>query len=397
MTVRIGIYGELGMGNIGNDASLEAMLAYLAREHPDAIVDAMCVGARTIAERYGIPAVPMSWYQQAPGPAAIVLKVLGKILDPLRTASWVRRHDCVIVPGMGIFDATLPVRAWGLPYGLFTVSLAGRLFGTKVGYVSVGADVVNKRLTRWLFCWAARLASYRSCRDEQSREVLTGWGVAGDSVAVYPDLAFALPAPDLDPGDPSMVCVGVMDYHGSNDDRGRAGEIRRAYVTEMTRFVQWLLDTGHSVRLIVGDTNGSDGEVVQEIVAAVRGSTPGLVSSRLAAAPVVTIGDILAAIAPAGSVAAIRFHNVVAALMLSKPTIAISYGAKHDSVMADSGVGEFCQPVKTLHCEVLAEQFTELLQRAPQVRRTLMDRAAAREQMLARQFKELSTALIPSS
>ena len=45
---------------------------------------------------------------------------------------------------------------------------------------------------------------------------------------VYADLVFALPTPP--PGDPSgppgPVCVGVMDFGGSNDERDRA-EVRR--------------------------------------------------------------------------------------------------------------------------------------------------------------------------
>ena len=43
---RVGLFGKLGSGNIGNDASMEAVLDYLGSDHPDAIVDAMCTGSR---------------------------------------------------------------------------------------------------------------------------------------------------------------------------------------------------------------------------------------------------------------------------------------------------------------------------------------------------------------
>jgi len=36
------LFGILGAGNIGNDASMASTLRYLRAEHPDAIVDAMC-------------------------------------------------------------------------------------------------------------------------------------------------------------------------------------------------------------------------------------------------------------------------------------------------------------------------------------------------------------------
>ena len=44
---RVGLFGNLGSGNIGNDASMEAVLAYLEADHPDAIIDAMCAGRRS--------------------------------------------------------------------------------------------------------------------------------------------------------------------------------------------------------------------------------------------------------------------------------------------------------------------------------------------------------------
>ena len=69
----------------------------------------------------------------------------------MRTASWVRRHDVVIVPGAGVLEASLPLWPWGMPYAMFLLSASGRLFGTKVALVSVGAGIINQRATRWLF------------------------------------------------------------------------------------------------------------------------------------------------------------------------------------------------------------------------------------------------------
>ena len=103
--LRVGIFGNLGSGNIGNDASMEAVLRYFSSDHPSAILDAMCGGASEVTARYGIPAIPLYWYhmhdKRVSGMRAILLKVLGKAADVFRTAAWVRRHDVVIVPGMG--------------------------------------------------------------------------------------------------------------------------------------------------------------------------------------------------------------------------------------------------------------------------------------------------------
>ena len=56
---RVGLYGLLGASNIGNDASMEAILRYLQADHPDAIVDAMCPGPDQVHREYGIEASPL--------------------------------------------------------------------------------------------------------------------------------------------------------------------------------------------------------------------------------------------------------------------------------------------------------------------------------------------------
>ena len=103
--------------------------------------------------------------------------------------------------------------------------------------------------------WSARLAAYRSYRDAQSRDAMRAMGVDTARDEVYPDLAFALPAPPASaPSDaPGRVCVGVMDFHGGNDDRARAEEIYRRYLDGTTRFVRALVEEGRPVRLLTGD------------------------------------------------------------------------------------------------------------------------------------------------
>ncbi|MCT9145712.1 polysaccharide pyruvyl transferase family protein, partial [Streptomyces violarus] len=179
--VRVGVFGLLGSGNLGNDGSLEAVLGYLRAEHPDAAVDALCGGPEVVTARYGIPATRLHWYRgeyrTASRAGAIAGKGLGKLVDIVRTAAWVRRHDVVIVPGMGVLEATLPLRPWGFPYALFLLCASGRLFGTRVALVSVGADAIRDRPTRALVRWSARLAAYRSYRDARSRDAMRAMGV----------------------------------------------------------------------------------------------------------------------------------------------------------------------------------------------------------------------------
>ena len=196
---RVGLFGVIGTDNLGNEGMLEAVMRYLRADHPDAILDFMCTGPDKLTERYGAPAISMNWYQQyehrVSGVTAMAARTLGKGIDAIRVARWVRKHDVVIVPGAGVLEATLPVGPWWYPYAMFLLSASGRLFRTKVALVSVGASVRSQRRTRVYFTQAAKLAFYRSYRDVGSYDAMQRAGIDVTRDRVYPDLAFALPAP----------------------------------------------------------------------------------------------------------------------------------------------------------------------------------------------------------
>jgi polysaccharide pyruvyl transferase WcaK-like protein len=396
---RVGFVGLLGQGNLGNDGSLEAMLAYLNAEHPDAIVDFLCSGTEQVTERYGFPATRLRWYNTetkgAPSVTALAAKSLkvplGLVIDAFRTASWVRRHDIVIVPGMGVLEATLPLRAWHTPYSMFLVCAFGRLYETKVAFVSVGANDTRQWLMRRLITGAARLAYYRSYRDTFSRDALRRMGLDTSGDAVYPDLAFALPTPPGAPAVAGSVGVGVMSYHGGNDDRQQADEIHAAYAEKMLSFVLWLVDSGRPVRLFATDVHDED--TMYQVAVGVRARRPELEPSMVVADSVSSLDELMRQIASVDIVVASRYHNVLCAVKLAKPTLSVGYAAKFEALMAEMGLAEFCQSARSLDVGRLIEQFTELESRSAQLRQTMEERAAVNARLLDHQFATLTAAL----
>jgi len=396
---RVGLFGLLGSGNIGNDASAAAVLSYLRQAHPDLVIDAMCMGPERVRAGLGIDAVPLLWFRRfdgrVSGIAASLLKVLGKGVDTFRIASWTRRHDVIIVPGMGVLEASLPLRPWGVPYAMFLLCASGRLLRTKVALVSVGATVINQRATRWLVTTAARLASYRSYRDAASLDAMTKAGVDTSADRVYPDLVYATPALPGGPGDPQVVGVGVMAYYGTNDHRAEADDIYTAYVGGMKRFVRWLADSGHRVRIFVGDE--CDQPVADDIVADLRSYRPDLGPDWIVAEPIASFTDLMRAMLPAGSVVATRYHNVMCALKLGKPVISLGYSAKNIALMTDMGLPEFCQFAHSLDVDRLIEQFAELESQRASVAEMIAVRYAEQAKHLDEQFAELSALFFPAS
>ena len=102
------------------------------------------------------------------------------------------------------------------------------------------------------------------------------------------------------------------------------------------------------------------------------------------------------AIAPAGTVVATRYHNVICALKLGKPTISLGYSPKFAALMTDMGMQGFSQPADSLDVDQLIGQFMELQSRSAPLRNSLRERNAVKRQQLDQQFALLSALFFPA-
>jgi polysaccharide pyruvyl transferase WcaK-like protein len=395
--LRLAFFGLLGSGNLGNHGSLDAMLAFVRSRHPEAEISCVCAGPAEFERQYGIPSVAITWYQEhGPGRSRLetaARKAFGKVADLVRMPLLLRGYDVVIVPGMGVLETTLDMRPWGWPYAQFLMTLSGRITGTKTALVNVGANVARERSVRLLYTWSARLASYRSYRDEYSRQAMRQMGLDTSRDEVYPDLAFGLPEPagPAPADDARTVGLGVIAYHGVSADRERADEIYAAYTAKIVEFARWLVDHDYRVRLVIGDP--SDQSVVEAVTEDLRLTRPDLVEKRLVNEPAESLGELMAQLAGVDLVVASRYHNVVAALMLSKPTISISYATKNDILMEQMSLAEFRQHIQSLDVQHLIEQFRALEARAATVVPAMRAKNAEWAAELDKQYDVLSAAL----
>jgi polysaccharide pyruvyl transferase WcaK-like protein len=275
------------------------------------------------------------------------------------------------------------------------LTLFGRLFRTKVALVGVGASAIPLRSSRWLLTKTTRLAHYVSYRDEYSRQAMRRMGVRRTHEPVFPDLVFSLPTPESSVP-PRSVAVGVMAYWGSVADRGRRHEIHDTYLQAMKEFVRWLLDTGHEVRLLIGDHE--DEPEAREILADAQQHWTGGGDAPVDFQPIYSTSALMSRLSSVETVVATRFHNVLVALACVRPTLAIAYGNKHHALMAQMDVEEFCQEICELDVERLKEQFRTLRADSERIARTLTTRVRAHRERLEDQFADLTASLsVPSA
>jgi len=394
---RVGFFGLLGSGNIGNDGSFEAVLRRLRSEHPEAVIDAMCMGSERMTGHYGVPAIPLHWYRRDAARRGLWAKVawlLGKGIDIWRILSWVRRHDLVLVAGAGVLENSLPMRATGVPYAMFLLCASGKLVGTRVAMLSVGATPIKQYAIRSLRNTAARLAYYRSYRDDLSRDVMQQVGAFAKRDPVYTDLVFSFPVPPTPPADPRTIGLGIMAFFGGTDDRRDGQKLHERYIDAMMGFTHWLLDNGYRIRLLSGDT-ATDDHIIASVLADVQASRPDMPPGLVVANQVSSLGDLLAEIALVDSVVGARYHNVVSGLRLATPTISVGYSRKHDALMEGMGVPEFALSARTVSAQQLIEVFTQLQDRSQDIRRTLEAHRGLKQAITEQQFADLSRLVEP--
>ncbi|MGQ0532245.1 MAG: polysaccharide pyruvyl transferase family protein [Caulobacteraceae bacterium] len=348
---RVALFGGYGIGNFGNDASLEAILSFLRAERPDLELSSICSGPDFVVKRYSLPAIP-----NGIRPKSKLGNALDKVLlrQPSLWASWVHclhalgRYDTVLVSGTGVFDDFRDT-PFGWPSRLLRWSLAARMRGVKMSFVSVGAGPIVSPVSRLLMKWTAQLAHRRSYRDADSRNFMQRLGVNDGASDVLPDLAFLLPrGPEPTRADSGhlTIGVGVMNYRGwhASDDA------YREYIDLHERLIRWIESQGHRVKVVIGQTPAD--------LVAVRD-----LEKRLGR-PLVTseeermdsFHDAMTAIAQTDLVVASRYHVQIAALKMRRPLISLGYAPKNDALLEQSGLSNFIHNLEEADFDRVTQQ-----------------------------------------
>ena len=379
--MKISLLGHFGKGNQGNEGTFESVLYHVRRLMPDAESLCICTGPDAVAADYGIATVQMMGFTGAPSnPRNPVARVLRRVfvgipreirrwLDAVRT---LRGTDALVIPGTGLLTDAYGLSHWG-PYNLFRWCLAAKLRRSRLLFVSVGVGPVYTRAGRLLLRSALSLANYRSFRDEPSKEWARRVGVRVDADSVVPDLVFSYPEElsverEAVRRNRRTVGLGLMHDAGKYSVDVPTDEIYRAYLENMAAFARWLLDNNWNIRLLIGDV--VDIPVIHEFQGLLK-KTGAYDESHVAYQTPRSVQHLMEQLAGTEIVVATRFHNVLMALLLNKPAIAISFHHKCSSLMNQMGMLNYCQDITHLDSAELIEKFRQLEKSAETVKQAV--------------------------
>ncbi len=396
--MRIAFLGNFGTRNFGNDASLEAMIDALRENAPTAELSCICPNPAGIRERFGIATIGLT----VDPPQSRALRVLERLTFGYsrRMANLcaafvrVRGQDVLIVPGTGLLDDYRD-RPRGWPFMLLRWCLAARLNGVRVAFVGIGAGPILHPTSRRLMKWATQLCRFRSFRDQPSREFVRSLGVDVSQDPVVPDLAFGLPVgaspPPSDPGCPPTIGLGVMTYYGWVVGP-RDGDVYASYLQRLTRLAAALGRKGYAVRVLMGDA--SDEHVANDLIRALAGHEQQPAPDWLRFELATDIHDVLRQIETCDVVVAVRYHNIIAALLQERPAISLEYAGKNQAVLRTFGLGDFCHHIEDFEVDAVLADVERLLNAREHYAALVAERLAEARTAHGRHARTLATSLL---
>jgi len=413
---RIGLYGPWGYGNLGCAATVDATIQNIRARRPNAELVIFSLFPADTEQRHGVRSYRLGtggwedevqcqelrsmrlagWLQSRRSP---VLRRAGRLIRRIRmdaemiplTYRRLKQLDLLIIAGGGqLLDF------WGSPlshpWWMLKYAVIARLAGTKLIFLSVGAGPVDARLSRLFYRFALWLSSYRSYRDEDSKQFVQAKIKFRRNDPVYPDLAYSLHTREGPPANGNgrrIVGLGLMTYSDPRHWPDKDASVYRGYLERHTAFVRWLVDRGYRVSLLVGESR-ADRDTVDDLVA----NLERYFDLRSDDAPVrsdsiLTVDELLAQIDQADLVVASRLHNVLLATLRYKPVIALSYQAKVDALMEEAGLARYCLPIHNFDLDLLKVRFQELERNSAVIKRQFADLVAARRVALEEQYERV--------
>jgi polysaccharide pyruvyl transferase WcaK-like protein len=405
---RIVLFGNFGTGNLGNEATLQAMVYNLRRYLPNVEISCICTGPENTASTYNISAFPI----RAPSPILKLLDVsnndvptgrligsatgtateqhrritaFARLAASLRYCAYpfveayrwfegfarLRRSNMLVMTGTGMLS-DFAITPLGLHYDIFRWALIAKLCRCKLLFVSVGGGPIRHPLSRYLVKSALALADYRSYRDASSKDHLATIGVDVTKDPVYPDLAFSLPKAVMPLNhnpvrQGAVIGVGLMNYYNRFGRSENDETIHRDYVGRIASFVIRLLECRYTVRVLIGDFVWDAG-VRQDLRRELEERGLNYEDGRIIDEPASSVDELLSQLSSVDVVVSSRFHNLLLGLMLGNPVVAISYQEKFQPLMNGVGLGGFCQDIEHIDVDELIEKVVRLQKNAPGIK-----------------------------
>lgn len=287
---------------------------------------------------------------------------------------FLRTQDLLIVSGGGQLDEQWG-GAWGHPFALFKWAVLARIARIPYVMTSVGAQKAASTTSRFFMSAALRLASYRSYRDKNSREIAAGLLPRAAEDPVVPDLAFSLPSSELPSAagiramarGRTIVAISPIAYAKPGSWPFPDSPRYDCYLQRMTRVVAQLLERGYF--LVLAWSGLPDDTVISELLGRLDDEAKKKLDGQMYIPAIATWKDLVASLRDVDFLIASRLHSAILGFVTQTPVVAISFDPKVDWVMEDLGQTDHLLQIR----DFTAEDVVEALDRVERRRNAVME------------------------
>ncbi len=439
-TIKIGLLGNIGNGNLGDEATFAAAIQNIRRYCPSAKVYGFSENPQDTWERHHISVFPMRRKRETSLLPGVMddkssevatatkgfntflkkfirrLKAHPLIFEPLKTIQRslifflrlfeeighflkclriVKGTDLLIVPGSGHLSDHFG-GPWNFPYTLMKWAIIAKLSGTRLAFLSVGAGPLNFPLSRLLIKTSLSLATYRSFRDSDSKRLVERIGVKGEN-PIFPDLAHSLHLNSNFPGyykNESRSLVGINPFPHYDYRYWPVGtpSVYSSYVNRLASFASWLIENGYRI-LFFATQIRADPRVIEDIRNILERNMNLDLKGLLLVPSIRSLNDLISQLSMTDFVVATRFHAILISFLLNKPVLGIANHHKMINLMEAVGQSDYILNIDGFDLSSLIERFTLLQSNREAVRDRIKSRITHFRRALDVQYEQVFSIL----
>jgi len=323
--MKIGIIGNYGATNVGDDAILTAMIRILS-------------------------GYEVTVFSSDPKKTSAEYKVNSAALFPLGFRSFFRygfrksikalkKMDMVILGGGGLFHDNYLYACFLWAWQVFWVTWFKKpliIYGTGVGPLKT---FIGKKLTKWAYEQADLIA----VRDGYSRELLHKIGVSEQNIYTTSDPVFVFDSPDTAKDrTKNLFVISIRPWldHGER------------IISSFVPFLKKLRSEKNAEFIFVcmQQIREHDHKVIDPIMKEVGGEL--FIPKHFS--------DLIEMMRTAEFAIGMRYHFLMSAIITGTPVIPVSYSPKVDELFADTPLASYVIPVGELSADVLENRLKRL-------------------------------------
>jgi len=323
--MKIGVIGNYGATNIGDDAILRAII----ESHPLHKFTVFSADPKRISEELKIESVPLFPL----GFRSFFKYGFKKSLKTLRSV------DAVILGGGGLLQDEHLYACFLWAWQIFWVKMLKKplfIYATGVGPLKTR---IGKKLTKWIYSYAVGI----TVRDQTSQNYLKNLGLPLDNIEITADPAFLFRHDNKELSrNPHTYVISLRPWLKYN----------KKIISAFTQYLLKLKNEKKAKFIFVcmQSIKEHDLKVITPVIKKVESTL--FIPKHYS--------DLLKIMREAEFAIGMRFHFLIAAFLTKTPVLAISYSHKVDSLFKDSILEPYLLPVSELTDETLEKKMARL-------------------------------------